>query len=262
MARSQAPGLAARAELRSRTKERRARARRLRLLWGGLVLVAVLVSVLVLLFDGARPTEPVPVADASRLLQAPPPDPQVVAFHGELRLYLPISQSRVTAVGYHAVGDGALALEPVGTQANAGLFTRLFRKLFGEDKGTIRYYLLGGSSGPETAGLAVGAPVGTEVYAPVDGTVTGLTPLVIDGRRFGERIDIQASQSPSLVVSLTNLAPDESLAVGSTVAAYRTKIGTLLDLSSVQSSSLAPYTRDGGQYVLIQVRPAANLPLG
>ena len=93
---------------------------------------------------------------------------RVVALQGDLRLYLPIQEGRVTAVGYHAVGDGALALDPVGTQANAGVFTRLLRRLFGEDKGSIRFYLMGGSGGSETGGLDIGAPPGTDVYAPVE----------------------------------------------------------------------------------------------
>ncbi|MFN8186580.1 MAG: hypothetical protein U0R69_05840 [Gaiellales bacterium] len=261
MARPQAPGFAARAELRARSTERRARARRLHVLWVAIVAAAVAVSVAVLAFDSAETTEPVPVADASRLLPAGPPTPQVVALHSDLRVYLPVNQPRVTAIGYFAAGQGALGLEPVGTQANAGVFTRLFRKLFGQDRGAIRYYLLGGESGPETSGLAVGAPVGTDVYAPVDGTVIGITPRYIDGEQFGVQIDIQAAASPSLVVSLTNLDPDEALTIGSTVAAARTKMGTVLDLSSVQSSALAEHTQDSGQYVLVEVRSAARVAL-
>lgn len=262
MARPQSPGLAARTELRARTAERRLRARRLRLLWGGLLAAAVTVSLLVLLLDSADPVGPVPLPQATRLLPAGPPTPQVVALHSDLRVYLPVNQSRITAIGYLGVGDGALALEPVGTQANAGLFTRVFRRLFGLDKGVIRYYLLGGENGPETAGLAVGAPVGTDVYAPVDGTVIGVTPVVLDGRVFGDRIDIQSAASPSLVVSVSGLEADDAMAVGATVAAARgLAIGRTIDRSAVQSSALAQYTQDTGQYVLVEVRTAAQISL-
>jgi hypothetical protein len=223
--------------------------------------VAIVVPVLVLALDSASPTTPVPVPQADRLLPAGPPTPQVVAFQGELRLYLPVNQSRVTAVGYHAVGNGALALDPVGTQANAGVFARLLRRLFGEDKAGIRYYLLGGASGAETAGLDIGAPAGTDVYAPVDGTVIGISDHVVGGSRFGVRIDIQPSGSPGLVVSLSNVDLDPALTVGSTVAAARTKVGSVLDLSSVETSALAAYTQDRGQHVHLEVRPAVNLTL-
>ena len=235
--------------------------RRLRRLVIAVFAAAILIPVLVLVFDSASPARPVPLPQADRLLPPGPPTPQVVAFQGDLRLYLPIEQSRITAVGYHSVGEDALALDPVGTQANAGVFTRLQRRLFGEDKAGIRYNLMGGSSGAETAGLDVGAPVGTDVYAPVDGTVLGITDYIVGGKQFGVRIDIQPSGSPGLVVSLRNLEPDPALSVGSTVAAARTKMGNVVDLSSVEASSLADYTQDRGQHVHVEVRPAVNLPV-
>ena len=159
--------------------------------------------------SSTRPTprRPVPVPQSDRLLPAGPPQPQVIAFQGALRLFLPISESRVTAVGYQRVGDGALALDPVGTQANAGVFTRLLRRLVGEDQPGIRYYLLGGTAGPETGGLDVGAAAGTDVYAPVDGTVIAISDHILSGRPYGVRIDLQPSGSPGLVVSMTNLRP-------------------------------------------------------
>jgi hypothetical protein len=258
MARPQVSGFPAPVDLRERA---RARARRLRRFLLAVLAAAIVIPVLVLVLDTASSDPPIPVPQADRLLPAGPPTPQVVAFQGELRLYLPIEQSRVTAVGYHGVGDGALALDPVGTQANAGVFTRLLRRLFGEDKAGIRYYLMEGGRGPETAGLDIGAPVGTDVYAPVDGTVIGITDHVVSGQRFGVRIDIQPAGSPGLVVSLRNVEPDPGLTVGSTVASSRTKIGHVIDLSSVETSALAAHTQDRGQHVHLEVRPAVNLTL-
>ena len=258
MARPQATTFPAPARARERA---RTRVRRLRRLVIAVFAAAIVIPVLVLVFDSASPARPVPLPQADRLLPPGPPTPQVVAFQGDLRLYLPIEQSRITAVGYHSVGEDALALDPVGTQANAGVFTRLQRRLFGEDKAGIRYNLMGGSSGAETAGLDVGAPVGTDVYAPVDGTVLGITDYIVGGKQFGVRIDIQPSGSPGLVVSLRNLEPDPALSVGSTVAAARTKMGNVVDLSSVEASSLADYTQDRGQHVHVEVRPAVNLPV-
>ncbi len=258
MARPQASGIDARAELRSQS---RGRARRLRrLLLAGLA-VAIVGPILVIVFDSGTTSGPVPVPRADRLLPGGPPTPQVVAFEGPLRIYLPIPEDRVTAVGYHAVGQGALPLTPVGTQANAGLFTRIYRRLFDRDQGGIRYNLIDGGSGPETAGLDIGAPVGTEAYSPVDGTVIGIADLLVAGKRFGVTIDIQPSGSPGLVVSLQNLEPDAGLTVGSSVAAARTPLGTVIDLSSVETPALARYTQDTGQHLHIEVRPTASLPL-
>ena len=99
-----------------------------------------------------------------------------------LRLELPIAQSRVTAIGYHASGDGALALDPVGQQANQGLVSRVARSIFGGGTSGLRYYVLGGDGGPATASLDVGAAPGTDVYSPVDGTIVGITPYVLVGQ--------------------------------------------------------------------------------
>ena len=49
--------------------------------------------------------------------------------------------------------------------------------------------------------------------------------------------------------------------VGSTVTASTAKLGTLLDLSRVEQQALAQYTKDAGNHVSIEVRPAATLAL-
>ena len=118
----------------------------------------------------------------------------------------------MTAIGYHSSGDGALPLTPLGRQGNEGALARLAHKIFGGGGGGFVYYQL---SGGETAALDVGAVPGTDVYAPVDGTIVGISDYILDGRPYGSRIDIQPSAAPSLVVSLTHLTPDPALTVGS-----------------------------------------------
>ena len=77
----------------------------------------------------------------------------------------------------------------------------------------------------------------------------------------GQRIDIQPTLAPSLVVSVSNVAADPSLAVGGTVTAGSSKLGELLDLSQVETQSLSRYTNDAGNHVLVEVHPAASLEL-
>ena len=178
---------------------------------------------------------------------------------GALRLELPIAQSRVTAIGYHASGDGALALDPVGHQGNQGLVGRLVHKLFGEGSAGIRYYVVEGGTGSSTATLDVGATPGTDVYSPVDGTIVGITPFVLDGKTYGARIDIEPTGSPSFVVSLTHLRPDPSLTVGSTVAATTSKIGTVVNVAGVERQALSQFTADSGNHVSMSVHNAATL---
>jgi hypothetical protein len=199
-------------------------------------------------------------APAQRLLPSGPPRPQIVAMRDSLRIQLPVSQARVTAIGYHGVDDGALELEPVGQRANEGVLGRLIRRVFGTGGAGLAYYQLGGK-GPATAVLDVGAPPGTDVYAPVDGTVVGITDFVISGRRLGSRIDIQPASAPSLVVSLTHLRSDPALTVGAAVTSATSKIGTVLDFSRVERQALARFTQDAGNHVSLEVHPAATLAL-
>ena len=224
---------------------------------------AALITLLLTAFGSGSPSTQVTStpAPADRLLPSGPPRPQVVALRGSLRLQLPIDQSRVTAIGYHAAGGGALALDPIGRQANEGLVSRVARRLFGGNEGGLTYYTLGGESGADTSALDVGAPPGTDVYSPVDGTIVGITPYVVSEQELGKQIDIQPAAAPSYVVTLTHLRPDPALTVGSMVAAARSKIGTVLDFSRVERQALARYTQDAGNHVSVEVHPAATLAL-
>jgi hypothetical protein len=229
-----------------------------------LIVAAAAAAVTIFLAVGAGESAPVPAsapapAPALRLLPAGPPSPQIVAQIGSLHLQLPVSQSKLTAVGYRAGTDGSLSLDPVGKRANAGILTRLFRKIVGSGSAKLRWYAL--VEGSPTSALDVGAAPGTDVYSPVDGTVVGMTPFVLDGRAYGARIDIQPVNAPSIVISLTQVRPDPALTVGSPVAAATSKLGAILDLSGVQKQALARYTQDAGNHVTIEVHPAATLAL-
>ena len=198
---------------------------------------------------------------ASGVLPGGRPEPQVVASADLLRLQLPVAQSAVTAIGYHRAGGSALSLDPVGHQGNAGLLSRLWHRLAGSREGRLVWYQLSGSRGPGTSAIDIGAAPGTDVYAPVDGTVVGITDYVISNRVHGARIDIRPLTAPSVVVSMIHLRPDPSLTVGSAVAASRSKVGVVIDLSKVERQALARYTQDAGNNVSLEVRPAATLSL-
>lgn len=220
------------------------------------------ITLLLTAFGGGAPAvQTAAPARAARLVPAGTPKPQVVAIYGQLRLQLPIAQSNVTAIGYHGGSAGSLSLQPVGTQANQSLFARLWHKLVGSSTGGIRWYQLSGGLGSPTSGLDVGGEPGTDVYSPVDGTIVGLSDLILDGKSYGQRIEIQPTGTPSIVVVVSQLAADPALTVGSSVVAGSSKIGTLLDFSSVERQSLAQFTQDAGNHVSIEVHPAATLSL-
>ena len=163
---------------------------------------------------------------------------------------MPISQNQLTAIGYHSATDGAMTLSPVGHQGNEGVLQKLLHRVFG-----------GGGGHPIWYQLDVGAEPGTSVFAPVDGTVVGITPYIVAGHRFGSRIDIQPQSAPSLVVSLTQVRADPSLSVGTNVVSAASRIGVVVDLAKIERQALARYTNDSGNHVSVELRPAATLVL-
>src|SRR3954463_16248830 len=125
MAQPQAPGLAYRAAEREAMRAKVRRARRTAAL---AVVACVCFVVLMLTAFGSGKTAEVTntgPAPTARLLPAAPRRAQIVALQDTLRLQLPINQSRVTAIGYHSSGTSTLPLDPIGTQANAGLLKRM-----------------------------------------------------------------------------------------------------------------------------------------
>jgi hypothetical protein len=218
------------------------------------VLVALSVGVLAMSgWQRARaPITPTAASGASTLKPLPTglPQPIVVAQvpgTAPLPLKLPIAAGAITAIGYHAAAG--LELTPYGHRANEGTLTHLWHRIFGGNTRGLRYYQLSGGEGPATAELDVGAAAGTDVYAPVDGTVTGITPVIIDGKPYGVRLDVRSQASPAIVVSLSNVEPDPSLHVGSALSASVSLVGQVIGLCRVEQQSLAKFTNDCGDHV-------------
>jgi hypothetical protein len=245
---------------RRRVERREVRAARRARRFALLTVLAIVLVIALLLsaFGGnARPVEPLSMVSAAVSKQTKP-FPQIVALRGVVRLQMPIVQTQATAIGYHSSSDGAMALSPIGHQANEGVLQKVFHKVFGGGGGHPSWYRLGGGS---TSALDVGALPGTNVYSPVDGTVVGVTPYIVAGHRFGSRIDVQPQSAPSLVVSITQLRADPSISVGTNVVSGATRLGVVVDLAKVERQALARYTNDSGNHVTIELRPAASLVL-
>lgn len=256
-----AHGLSRQREIeRLRARRRRPERHATRFLLAALLSTVVLLTLLLTAFGtwSSQPVATKPLATPA-VLPGGQPLRQIVATTGALHLQLPVSQSAVTALGYHSAGDGSLTLDPVGRQGNAGLFARLWRKLAGSSQTSLVWYQLGGDGGPGTSALSVGAAPGTDVYAPVDGTVVGISDYVLSNRTFGASIEIRPVDAPSVVVTLTHLRADPALTVGSTVQKARSKIGVIVDVTPAERQALARYTQDAGNNVSLSVRPAALL---
>lgn len=242
---------------RHRAGRRRAQHRARRLAVIGIVAALALVTLILTAFGSSSPnTDATTVASAAPATTGVAPKPQALATVGNLQIKLPIASDAVTAIGFHGAAGGAIELSPVGRQANEGLLARLWRRIAGSSQDGPVWFQLDG--GPGTEVLDVGAIPGTDVYAPVDGTVVSISAFVIDGKRFGSRIDVRPTSAPSLIVSLNHLQSDPSLAVGSTVMASSSKLGTVVDVAAVERQALAKYARDRGDNVAIEVHPTAG----
>jgi hypothetical protein len=252
-----APGGAARFQRRQAAREARRRQLAVLIVIGSVAIAMLLVTAF---GGGDHPAVALSApASATRLLPAGPPKPQVIARVGTVALQLPVNRVRVTAIGYAGGSEGALALSPVGGQANEGLLKRLFHAVIGGGGGSPRWFQLSGGGGPAMSALDVGAASGTDVYSPVDGTIVGIENVILNGRAHGQRVDIQPTTAPSLVVSVSQLRADPSLTVGGTLTSGASKLGRVLDYSHVERQALARYTSDAGNHVLLEVHPAATL---
>ena len=209
------------------------------------------VALALVAFGGQASRPPAPLDTALTTAQSRP-SPEIVALHGPVQLQLPVAQALVTAIGYSAASD-ALALTPYGHQANEGLVARVVHGIFGGGGGNPPWYQLGGGG---TNALDVGAVSGTDVYAPVDGVVAAIRPFIVMGKQYGSEIDIQPQSAPSLIVAVSQLKADPALTVGSAVVSGATKLGSVVNLASVEQQALAKYTNDGGNHVTIEIRAA------
>jgi hypothetical protein len=245
--------------LRERSsRRRRSKVARRWTIAGLFAATALVVTILLAAFSSPSSLQAC-VSRDSALLDTGRPEPKTIAAQGDVLIKLPVSCLSVTAIGYHGASESALPLEPVGRQANEGIFARILHRLTGDDAAVVTYHQLDGGSGPRTGALDVGAPAGTAVYSPVNGTVVSIRDLVLDGKRYGHRIDVVPHESPSVVVSIRRLRADPALTVGSPVAEGTSKIGIVIDLSRAEKQALADVTNDPGNHVTIEVRPAANL---
>jgi murein DD-endopeptidase MepM/ murein hydrolase activator NlpD len=241
--------------------DRERRRRRLAVLV--VIALVALVTLSLSAFGGSgTPAQAPAPASASRLLPAGPPQPEILARLGTLHVQLPVSQSRVTAIGYQGGSDGSLALAPVGTQANEGVLKRVVRSVFGGSNGKPRWYQLPGGVGPSTSAIDIGAPAGTDVYSPVDGTIVAIDDVVLNAAAYGSRIDIQPAGAPSLVVAVSHVRVDPSLVIGSPVTSGSSKLGSIVDFTHAERQALARYTNDSGNHVVVEVHPSATLALG
>jgi hypothetical protein len=201
------------------------------------VIVAVLALALGLSGGGATTEAAGPLASP-----VPPPElgsgarpPEIVIARADaVEIHVPVDPERVTAAAFHAVNN------PSGVEL--------------ERSGPLDIHQAGRDdrTGPETAGLDVGAPAGTAVYAPVDGTIASVGDYLVSGKIEGYEVAITPSAAPSgLMLRVTHLEESDTGVrpnVGTPVRAGVTPLGRVRDFSTVARQELSEFTSDAGNH--------------
>lgn len=192
------------------------------------------------------------MAAAREVARAQQPAGIPLAWAGEVQLMLPVHEQEVTAVGYHPVDDGnVVGLSPNGRQVNDSIFASLGRVIGGEDLG---YFVMGEGSrmGSATNSIDVGAPAGSTVFAPVDGTIAGIRSYNLKGQCPDTEIKIQPLNHSSMIVVMTHLGNIQAT-LGQPVRAGVTRLGAVRKLDGCIEQQLSRFTYDSGNHVHMQV---------
>lgn len=177
-----------------------------------------------------------------------------LASAGDLQLMLPIYELEVTAIGFHPVADeNVIALVPAGRRINGSIIARSLGQVLPGNEGS-GYVVMGGDDrlGPATASLDVGAPAGTVVFAPVDGTIAGIRAYNLKGKCPDVEVKIQPQSQSRLLVVMTHIDGLEA-SLGQPLKAGVTRLGTVRQLDGCLEQQLGQYTYDNGNHLHMQV---------
>lgn len=180
------------------------------------------------------------------------PERITLAGAADVNIMLPVFQDEVTAIGYHPVdGEGIVNLTPAGHQMNGSILSNL-NMLSGSDGPAYFIMSEGGKLGSSTGSMDVGAPAGTLVFAPVDGTIAGIRTYNLKGQCPDTEIRIQPQSQTSMVVIMTHLTNIEA-SLGQPVRAGESRLGAVRQLDSCVDQQLRQYTYDDGNHLNLQV---------
>jgi hypothetical protein len=198
---------------------------------------------------GGDSGSPAPVADPvpGKTLSTQRPAAVVVGRADATELLLPIAQERITAVVFRAVDN------PQARELTPG-------------EG-LKYEVadVAGASGPDTAGVDIGAPAGTPVYAPINGRIASVSDYLVAGRVEGFELLIEPSRGASIAVRVTQIDPwqGQRPEIGARVSAGAgIPIGVVRDLSEVAELPVGRFTADAGNSVHIEMLATGNIPVG
>lgn len=196
----------------------------------------------------------------------PGPTPTFASYK-KLKLRLPVRAKSLTEVGFHQAAYGyavpmktplkdaklssasnhrgtnrKIAAQPTGPDAVLiGKVLRMWRPRPGR---------------PDTA-VDVGAKPGTNVFAPVDGTVVKVKRYKLYGKWDDYEIHIRPDGYENLDVVLIHVK-NVTCAPGDRVTSGETRIAAVRKLSDKFYDQLASYTKGGGDHVHLQINDATD----
>jgi len=171
---------------------------------------------------------------------------------GDRNLLLPVAAQDATIIAYQPVSDErAVALSPIGEQANANSLVRFFRSIF-SGQPSVRYYLLDGQGGEPTGSVLVGAQPGSPVTSPISGVVSGVKEYKLYGKYADVQIDIRPDEMSGTTISLLFVS-DPVVSIGEVVTAGKTQLGKVRASPPELGATLAEYTHDSGSHVYLQI---------
>lgn len=170
---------------------------------------------------------------------------------GDRNLLLPVKAGDATIIAYQPVTDsGAVQFSPIGEQANSNALVRFFRGIFAGAP-SVRYYFLPGEGSGATGAILVGAATGSEVRAPITGTVTAVKQYTLFGKYDDVQVDIRPDEMSGVTFSLLFIE-DPVVSIGEVVTAGKTALGKVRECPVELGKQLSVFTHDSGSHVFMQ----------
>jgi biotin carboxyl carrier protein len=208
---------------------------------------------------------------------AAPDDPNIsylptplVAEYGSLKIHSPVSANNITEIEFHQASyNTALQLTPLVSIVDAQEVADRQgtnhispdaqplgdAPLIAEAVSTWRL----DSVGPETSAVDVGGTAGTDVYAPVTGTVVKIKTYSLFGLIDDYEIHIQSPEYPELDIVVLHI-DDLTIKVGDTITGGSTRIAKIRNIGDVIDNNLSNFTAPGdpGNHCHVQVNDATR----
>jgi hypothetical protein len=189
----------------------------------------------------------------------------LVATRDGLKLHSPISANHITEIEFHQASyDTALPLTPLVTIVDAedAADQRGTKHLppeqqpFGDEPliaEAVSTWRLD-SFGDEMTAMDVGALAGTDVYAPITGTVVKIKSYSLFGLIDDYELHFQSPDYPGLDIVMLHI-DNLRVKVGDKVVGGATRIATVRDIGEVIDNNLANFTAPGdpGNHCHVQV---------